>query len=889
MNMGMKWIRSHSWADSGLALAARLLLICVLAHAASAAQAGNGARVVEGELLVKFRGGPRGDVAARAQRVFQHEVKRHFDLIGWQHIQLPPDQTVADALERYRRHPDVLAAEPNYVLQAAPMCATAAIPNDPRFIEQWALLKIGASNAWATSTGSSNVVVAVIDSGVRYTHDDLAPNMWRNPGESGGGKENNGIDDDGNGYIDDVYGIDVVSHDSDPAEGLFGAFTHGTYCAGVIGAAGNNGRGIAGVNWSVRLMALRFLSQSGAVTSDTFVESCNYVLDQKSRGVNVRVTSSSWGFSTNNPGDAVRDAINGLGQAGILNVFAAGNEGLDVDGPVKIFPQSWHLPGMINVASSDGTDNRPSSSNYGATNVDLAAPGVSILTTEGSSATSYGTFSGTSMACPHVASAAALLWAAYPYATLAQIKTALLESVDVLPAFTNKVLSNGRLNLAQAIQHPILSTGAPPFVTVPPQSQLVGLGYPAAFCVTATGAQPINYFWRFNSSQSPPDTEPTLTFSSVTLQDAGEYSVVLSNSFGVTTSAVATLTVVTNPMILAQPQSIRVLDATNISLNVLGVGAYPLAYQWQRDGENINGATEATLPFNNTVSSMSGEYRAVLSNGYGSVTTFVARVTVLTRPYVIVQPQSQTVPVGADVALSITVTNTATLPIGYRWRNPQLRGLMVSNEYTVVTNFPSIQTNAAGVWSVILTNEAPSGVSFIFSSNAYLTVVVPPTNQMVQPGTTVAFSAIAVGPAPITYQWLHAGTNLPNAASGTLTLQNVQPPHAGNYSVVVRNAIGQPATFNASLQLIVPQPVFSQMRVLSDGSFQASLQGLLNQQDYVVERSSTLTNWNVLKVFTATNSSEAILDSTAPESTRRFYRARSAPQVQPCSTLPISK
>jgi subtilisin family serine protease len=836
----------------------------------------NSSRTVEGELLVKFKGGTRGLAAAKAQQAFKHQVKRHFDRIGWQHIRLPPGMTEAEALAKYGRHPDVLAVEPNYVFHSRLANTNSAVTsNDPRFTEQWALAKIGATNAWSLTTGRSNVVVAVLDSGVRYNHEDLAANMWRNLNEIPG----NGIDDDANGYVDDVYGIDAVSNDSDPVDDRISFVYHGTACAGIIGAVGNNGVGIAGLNWSVQVMALRLAATSNFIASAWMVECFEYVLAMKARGVNIRVTSNSYG-GDDAPSLAVRDAIDAAGNAGILNVFAAGNSTTNLDVRCD-YPACFRLASMINVAASDLADNLAAFSNYGATNVDLAAPGVNIVTTDGITTNSYNPiFAGTSASAPFVAGAAALLASAYPSATMVEIKRALMESVDVLPAFTNKVQSGGRLNVGRAIQQAILSTSAPPFILTSPESQIVGLGYPATFRVIATGAAPIDYFWRFNGAQFAQTTEPMLTMPSVSLQNSGEYSVVLSNAFGMATSAVATLTVVTEPTILAQPQGMRVRDGTNISLVVVAAGGAPLIYQWQRNSQNIDGATSPCLALTNVDWTMSGDYQAILSNGYGTRTSAVARVTVLTRPHLAAQPQSQTVAVGANVSLSVTVTNTATLPLGGFWlRDGRPAGLMVfSNPFTAVTNFQNIQTNAAGRWSVAMSNEAPSGASTIFSSNAYLTVVLPPTNQSALLGSSVTLTALAVGPAPLRYQWQHAGTNLANATSPNLSLTNVQAAEGGSYSVVITNAIGQPAIFTANLQvLVVPRPLLTEPRKLGDGTFQMVLQGLSNQQPYAVEISSNLLNWTVLKTFTATNSSVPFADVIASEAGPRFYRARSDP------------
>ena len=343
-------------------------------------------------------------------------------------------------------------------------------------------------------------------------------------------------------------------------------------------------------------------------------------------------------------------------------------------------------------------------------------------------------------------------------------------------------------------------------------------------------------------------------------------------------SGVGRLTVVTNPTILAEPQGMRVLDGTNLTLTVRAAGAFPLTYQWQRNGQDIAGATNSSLPFINTDWTMSGNYRVVLSNSYNVLPSDIATLAVLTRPYIVAQPQSQTVAVGANVALSISVTNTATVPIGIRWfRNGAPRGVtLLGNQFTGTTNFPNIQTNLAGTWSAFVTNEGISGITLIMSSNAYLTVVVPPTNQTVIAGSSATLSAVAVGTGPIRYQWQHAGTNLPNTTNPTLALNNVQPSDSGDYAVVVSNAIGQPATFSANLQVFVPQPLLAQPRMRPDGTFEMLVQRLVNTR-YAVETSTNLHSWEVLTTFTASNPEMPFVDPRAAQGLQRFYQVRSAP------------
>ena len=265
--------------------------------------------------------------------------------------------SVKEAIDLYRQDPDVLYAEPNYILR------TTLTPNDTRFGEMWGLNNIGQSGgtpdadidapeAWNHTTGSSDVIVAVIDSGVDYNHPDLSANMFRNTADC----NNNGIDDDGNGYVDDCYGIDTRNNDSDPMDDN----NHGTHVAGTIGAVGNNNRGVVGINWNVQIMACKFVNASGSGTTDDAIDCLEYVKTMKDRGFNIIATSNSWGggeFS-----QALADAIESQRQSGMLFITAAGNGnffglGLNND-QTPFYPCNHYLPNVICVASTTRTDGR---------------------------------------------------------------------------------------------------------------------------------------------------------------------------------------------------------------------------------------------------------------------------------------------------------------------------------------------------------------------------------------------------------------------------------------------------------------------------------------------------------------------------------------------------
>jgi len=320
------------------------------------------------------------------------------------------------------------------------------IPNDTMFTQLWGLHNTGqnggrvdadidAPEAWDVTTGSRSIIVAVIDTGVDYNHPDLTVNMWRNPREIAG----NGIDDDGNGFVDDIYGADFHNNDANP----FDDNGHGTHVAGTIGAAGNNSLGVIGVSPNVQIMALKFLGANGSGSTSSAIKAIDYAVANGAKIIN-----ASWGGGGGAQGDALYLAIQRAQNAGVLFVAAAGNSTSNND-VYASWPANYNLANVISVAATDRNDNLASFSNYGATTVDLGAPGVAIVsTTPGGN---YASYSGTSMATPHVAGAAALVWAANPSWTYLQVKDRLLATVDPLASLQGKTLTGGRLNVGSAV------------------------------------------------------------------------------------------------------------------------------------------------------------------------------------------------------------------------------------------------------------------------------------------------------------------------------------------------------------------------------------------------------------------------------------------------------
>lgn len=408
-------------------------LFLTLSTAAFSAGTPEAPRYVPGQIIIKFKSSALKTDQRALSTDLNATVKQRFESIGAELWEIG-DIAVLDAVEQYRNDPRVVFVEPNYIVHTNDL-----FPNDPRFSELWGLhntaqtggvadADVDAPEAWSLGTGGT-VLVGVIDTGVDWHHTELAANIYTNPGEI----PDNDIDDDANGFVDDVRGWDFYNNDNDPVDDN----GHGTHVSGTIAAIGNNGIGVVGVCWSARILPLKFLDEYGYGSTSDAVRAVEYATK-----MGARLTSNSWGgggFST-----ALQSAIQEAGDHGILFIAAAGNSSDDND-IYPHYPSSYDLDNVIAVASTDHRDEMSDFSCFGLISVDLGAPGSDVLSTLPNNR--YGVYSGTSMATPHVAGAACLVWAAAPTMTHLEIKNALLSTVDPLPSLAGKMVSGGRLNL----------------------------------------------------------------------------------------------------------------------------------------------------------------------------------------------------------------------------------------------------------------------------------------------------------------------------------------------------------------------------------------------------------------------------------------------------------
>lgn len=415
---------------------------------------------VPNQVLVQFRVGTAEEakesllsrIQAQVEEVVVSQDRRSDfkgDLELWN---LPAGLGIARAVREIQQDPTVEFVDPNWIYQHQ------VTSNDPYYTNGslWGMYGDGTSpsnpfgsqagEAWVNRTDCSSVYVGIIDEGVMFTHEDLFGNVWTNPYDP-----QDGIDNDGNGYIDDIHGWDFAGNDNTIYDGS--GDDHGTHVSGTVAAKGGNGKGVAGVCWNIQLISAKFLGRNGGTTANA-IKAVDYITNlKKNHGLNIVATSNSWGGGGYSTG--LHDAIERANQQNILFVAAAGNSGVNIDVSPS-YPASYSNVNIITVAAIDSSGNLASWSNYGSISVDLGAPGVSVWSTvpNKKNQSSYSSYSGTSMATPHVTGAAAIYAAGHPNSTAAAIKGAILSTTVPTGSLSGKTVTNGRLNISAALCSP---------------------------------------------------------------------------------------------------------------------------------------------------------------------------------------------------------------------------------------------------------------------------------------------------------------------------------------------------------------------------------------------------------------------------------------------------
>lgn len=396
---------------------------------------------VPGEYIVKFKNEVsvhEADTKSLSGLLGSH-IKSTIPSFNIVVIQRGAVETTKSVLKSIASNPNVEYVEPNFIYRAN---RTA---NDPMLGQLWGLsnpanngIDVDAVRAWAMETGNPDMVVAVIDTGVDYTHPDLRANAWINQAEANGQP---GVDDDGNGVVDDIHGYNAITGSGDPMDD----HGHGTHCAGTIGAKGNDGAGIVGVAWDVKLMGAKFLDANGSGTLENAIKAIDYTTK-----MGARILSNSWGgggFS-----QALRDVIQRSHDAGALFVAAAGNEANNNDSNPS-YPATYDVPNVLSVAAINSTGRMASFSSFGRTKVHVGAPGVAV--TSSVLGGRYATWDGTSMATPHVSGVAALLLSNQPSLTNVEAKDRLINTAKKLAALRNRVSSGGMVNAYNALTNTV--------------------------------------------------------------------------------------------------------------------------------------------------------------------------------------------------------------------------------------------------------------------------------------------------------------------------------------------------------------------------------------------------------------------------------------------------
>ncbi|MCA1964396.1 MAG: S8 family serine peptidase, partial [Prosthecobacter sp.] len=606
---------------------------------------------------------------------------------------------------------------------------------------------VDAQAAWTLTTGSPNVVVGVVDTGIRYTHQDLAGNMWVNPGEI----PNNGIDDDANGYVDDVYGINAITNSGNPMDDN----NHGTHCAGTIGATANDAGQIVGVAWNVKLMGLKFLSASGSGSTSDAIKCIDYGVAK-----GAHILSNSWGGGGYS--QALRDSIAAANAAGVLFVAAAGNSSSNND-VTPNYPSNYDPANVVAVAAVDRTGALAYFSSYGASTVDLGAPGVDVLSSVATSDASYASYSGTSMATPHVAGVAALIKSHFPAATMMEIKNRLMATTRPLASLAGRTVTGGIVDAHAALT--VASDGVLELRASASASPLRS-GANTAFYVAVTDLTPIL------------DATVTGALDSgvpVYFQDDGVAPDVTAND-GIYS---ATLTVPVNG-------SSTTLNVTASRGGAPAVGAFPFTIITPPGNDDFAarallaaGTTQATGT-NRLATMETGEPRYPSVAGSKSVwwewaagTSGSITVTTSGSNY--------------DTTLAVYSGNGTLGSLVHLGSNDDAIGLASSVTFTAVSGqryYFQVNGYSSSEGNITLNYPAPAAV------NSPPVIVTQPVGVILVAGDPLTLSVTASGSTPLSYQWQRNDQNIPGATASSYTVASVTEAHAGNYKVSITNPFG---------------------------------------------------------------------------------------------------
>jgi subtilisin family serine protease len=739
-----------------------------------------GHEVVDGEVLIRYRD---GYALAQHAQIESHAEADESEPVGRRGVRRLHSRRfrTSELLETLKLDPDVEFAEPNYILYAATQ------PNDPSFTSLWAMLNTGsnpiggggvagadidATTAWTITTGSRANVVGVVDSGVDYNHPDLFANMWSAPAQFSVVINGQTIT-----CAAGTHGFNAMTKTCDPMDDN----NHGTHVSGTIGAVGNNGVGVVGVNWTASIMGLKFLGSSGSGNTADAISAIEFAIQAKaafagSAGANVRVLSNSWGGGGYS--QALVDAISSANSNDMLFVAAAGNNAQNTD-VTPNYPSSYGNSNMVSVASSTSSDHLSSFSNYGATSVHLAAPGSAILSTTPNN--TYSTFQGTSMATPHVSGAAALTLAACS-ATTAQLKALILQNVDLVQAFSGTTTTGGRLNVGRMVQNcaqPRVTSVAIAADNASPQSPNTAI----TFTATASGGKsPIQYLWSLFDGTSWTNLtgwSATNTFTWTPTVANNNYQIVASARSAWNTGAreaYGSIAYVVQPMATAltltsdkaSPQA----AGTAITWTATPTGGQaPYQYRWATfDGTawTIGGwVTANTFSWTPAVAgandAVAVQVRSAWNSGTREQTTQVSYV---------VKPAVSSVALSADNAspqapnTAITFTASASggeAPYQYIWT------IFNGTTWTNVTNWTTTNTftwtptvansnyqvvaSARSAWNSGA-REAYGSASYVVQPMATALALVPNKTSPQAAGTAITWTAIPTGgQAPYEYRW----------------------------------------------------------------------------------------------------------------------------------------